>query len=73
MAKAVVDMKEIAPRITLVIRRSKEFKWRVTVATWFIRFGVWLMWMNVEFTDDGDLPECCRDECLKKEGSVEEV
>lgn len=54
-------MKDIAPRITLVLKRSNAFKWRVTVATWFIRFGVWLMWMNVEFTDEGDLPECCRE------------
>ena len=56
MAEAVVDLKEIAQRITLHVKldHAREWRWRCKVGTFLIALAARIMWMGIEWVEDDD-------------------
>jgi hypothetical protein len=56
MAEAVVDMKEMANRVTITatLKNARQFHWRVWLGVRLIKLAAWVMWMDVEFEGEDD-------------------
>jgi hypothetical protein len=50
MADLVCDAKNLAKHITLTVKmkRTRQWRWRVKLAAWLIRLAALVMWVNVE-------------------------
>ena len=55
MPKLDVQMKDLAHKMTLVVRLKgvDRWAWRVRIATWLLRLAAWIAWMNVEIDTEG--------------------
>ena len=50
MPKLDVQMKDLAHKMTLVVRLKgvDQWVWRMKIAAWLLRLAAWIAWMNVE-------------------------
>ena len=61
---SVVDAKVMAAglNMTVTVRRSRQWRFRLWFSTQLIRLACWISWINYEIIDEDELPELTDDE-----------
>lgn len=44
------DLKRLAKGLTVHVqfKRKREWRWRMTLASWLFRLAAWVMWVNLD-------------------------